>query len=319
MLPDMTEKGMATAVNVAKMRVKCYSYEKILNLPAGVEACAAADVLPWEEFAAAVYGRGQHIGVLAAYVIICAMERVDAAYYIWSIDGDSVWLRDVRDGTLDKLVQENMRRHSEDDPRGHLCGTMNARIDTRGDQRVQWRLWNSTLYFARQGEVSWPATPFRVMRGTPLLPWLRSTVYQLLFVEMREGYGCFMNALRDGFLHFGLQGGVLLPSAFSPLEPHHRSCVLKLPEHRSGYSVDTIARKSVCVNNFASSTCPPAAYRHLSWEALPAEVKKALDPLVTGSMSRVAPESFYAHLFQRFQWSKFKGSRTGGQACMRRP
>ena len=204
----------------------------------GINVVDASDYMDVAVFKNAL--RRVPLPLLADFIRLKAMAASHAPLK-WFLDGDVLWVADVREriqcpqGAYDHLFS------SMDAPRSRWC--------TAEIYEKHWALY----YLKTPRDKLYISSPFQLPRESPLLEPLLS--HRSALIEAgTAAYNSFMECVRDTVRHWGLEAAILPPFSFSPI-PYWtgRRCLEERDGKDPNISSQRIIAHSVGVNCFWQS------------------------------------------------------------------
>ena len=242
-LPDCAVFGLRSMIHVGKLNPRLCVYQDFANVPQGVQVVDARELLAVDEFDSLLTKCGGRICLLADYVRLCDLERIQHNV-AWFCDVDTLWTKDARSFPVNPQGF------------GHLISTMDMRPGCLGgaDKTAKRHM----MKFAKApGDEAYMATPLRFPRTSPLLAHWIATQRDILFgVQPVTEFDhiIFMNALKDSVDHFGLNDACVPTSTFSPLPYYLANQVLSAKHVKKMKPAISILDEAYGVNAFWQSS-----------------------------------------------------------------
>jgi len=287
-LPDQVFAGLKSAVARGHLQVNLLAYQEIKNLPEGVCFIKAQSVYPFEAFRRLLIA-GEQLPKLADHVRILAMRNTGG----WFLDGDTLWLKDF---------SQSCQQHAL---HGHVFASLRKawkQSNIVGDS-MRERILN---YMQRPRDGLMITSPFHIAFKSPFFTMYLEEV-ELGNPELIGDYNSTMKLIRNILIRMGLEGAVLHPDMFSPLNYHKGMFPKsKLVEEPMSNRIEThysrVLMASTGVNCFWQSARDPEQRR-----------KPAIE---RGSFATLHPESLWANLLAKCKGApcRLTGKRKPG-AC----
>ena len=248
-LPLPLVLGLKSAVDMANFHVSILCYQRIENLPSGVQPTPCETYLPRQRLEKLV-DAGFPIPILADFCRAAALMEQSG----WFIDCDSMWLRSPDVSVAGPAY-------------GHVFGSMLAGSHTlRKSREDLFRHW-SVHYLREPHDELFLGTPFRFPRGSPVLAawvaWLRGVIFDDTICHEGLQYNSAMFKMFDLIQDWGLEQACVGSDVFSPIPRwlSKQRCFRALaPEDER---LAQAIKQSTCVNCFWQSSRNGHASRDL--------------------------------------------------------